>query len=368
MQYRAGVFATAENFQQTRTRIHAIVETVPAFLEEDVAAHFAGECCAGFFQLGFDERMAGFPQKRFAAVLFDPRFEITRRFNVVNDGGAGIARKHVGGEQHQLAIRENDVAAACNDAKTVAVAVEGEADFGVAFLQGGDQVFKVLRHRWIGMMVRKVAVDFTEQFFNGATETAEQCRCGCTSDTVAAIDGDFQRACELDAADNAFEILCGNVFFTIAAGAAGEAAGLRACAQRGDRFAGKCFAGQHDLDAVVLRRVVRAGEHGAGQRVEVVRGEIEHGRGNTADVDNIHAGGAQAGGQCRGQFGAGEAPVAADDDGVAAAFEQLGTDRAADDFNDFRCQRFADDAADVIGLEDFGWECGHVISSKSWPY
>ena len=136
-------------------------------------------------------------------------------------------------------------------------------------------------------MIREIAVDFAEEFLHRAAESAIEIGRGSAGDAVAAVDGDFHRSCELDAADDVFEIFGGDVFFAIAAGAAGKFAGLGACAQRRDGVTGKRFAGQHDLDAVVLRRVVRTGEHGARHGVEVVGGEVEHRRADAADVDDL---------------------------------------------------------------------------------
>ena len=64
------------NFEQPRAGVQAVVEAVPALLEEDVAAHLAGQRRAGLLQLGLDQRMAGFPHQRLAAVVADPAGEV----------------------------------------------------------------------------------------------------------------------------------------------------------------------------------------------------------------------------------------------------------------------------------------------------
>src|SRR3546814_20227768 len=55
----------------TLFRSNAIVETVPAFAEEEVAAHLAGQLGLGFLHLGLDQRMPGAPHDRAAAVAQD---------------------------------------------------------------------------------------------------------------------------------------------------------------------------------------------------------------------------------------------------------------------------------------------------------
>ena len=60
-----------------------------------------------------------------------------------------------------------------------------------------------------------------------------------------------------------------------------------------------------------------------------------------------------------GQIRAGQAAVAADDDVGLLARHGFGADGVADGFDDFRREGFADDAADVVGLEDFLGQTGH---------
>ena len=99
-----------QDLEQPRAGVEAVVEAVPALLEERVAAHLAGERRADFLHLALDQRVAGLPQQRHAAVARDPRLQVARRLDVVDDGRAGLAREHVGGEQHQLPVRVDDVA------------------------------------------------------------------------------------------------------------------------------------------------------------------------------------------------------------------------------------------------------------------
>jgi hypothetical protein len=194
-----GVVDLTEDFQQAGTGIEAVVEAVPAFLavaavvEEHVAAHLAGQCRAGFPDLGFDQRMAGFPDHRLAAARLNPGRQMAGGFDVVNDGGGRVLLQHFCGEQQQLAIRVDDVAVLSDHTEAVAVAVKGQADFGVAVLQCGNQVREVFRHRRVWMMVGEMAIDFAEQFLDFAADSfVKFLRIGA-SDPVAAIDGDLHR-------------------------------------------------------------------------------------------------------------------------------------------------------------------------------
>src|SRR5205085_7068301 len=70
-----GILLAGKDFQKAGPTIQGVVEAVPALLEEGVARHLAGEQRAGLLQLGLDERVAGLPDERPAAVLLAPRRE-----------------------------------------------------------------------------------------------------------------------------------------------------------------------------------------------------------------------------------------------------------------------------------------------------
>ena len=281
-------------FEHARAGIEAVVEAVPAFLEKDVAGHFAGEQCAGFLHLGLDETVAGLPQRGLAAACADPVEQVARGFHVEDDFGARVARQHVVGEQHQLAVGENDGAVLHHHAQAVAVAVEGQAEFGVAGFQARDQVGEVLRLRGVGVVIGEIAVDLAEHFFDLAAECAVQGASEGARHAVAAVDDELHRPRELDVGDDARMVFGGDVVFAIAACAAGEVALDQALAQLLDGVSGQCLATQHHLQAVIVGRVVATGDHDRAVRPELIGGEIGHRRGHHAEVDDADAGFADA--------------------------------------------------------------------------
>jgi hypothetical protein len=89
-----------------------------------------------------------------------------------------------------------------------------------------------------------------------------------------------------------------------------------------DRIERQRGAADDHLQAVVVWRVVAAGDRDAGVAAKFVGGEIgDRGR-HAADVDGVATGGADAVHQRAGQFRAGQAAVAADGDGFLALFER----------------------------------------------
>ena len=139
-------------------------------------------------------------------MLLDPRGEPAGAFDVVNDHAARDSGQHIGCEQHQLAVGIDDFSILGHHAEAVAVAVEGDADFSVGFLEGLDDVGQVFRLRRIRVMVREIAVDFAEQRDDLAAEALEQFRGNRAGHAVAAIHDDLHRAGQLDVADDFLDV------------------------------------------------------------------------------------------------------------------------------------------------------------------
>src|SRR3954468_9962581 len=85
LQHGARIPLPREHLEQARAAVEGIVEAVPAFLEEGVAGHLAGEQRAGLLQLRLDERVAGLPDERLAAMALDPGRKQARALHVVDD-------------------------------------------------------------------------------------------------------------------------------------------------------------------------------------------------------------------------------------------------------------------------------------------
>ena len=207
VQHRARIGARAQDLEQARRRVGGVVEAVPALAEEDVAAHLAGERRAELLHLRLDERVAGLPHHRLAAGGADERRELLRALDVEQDRRAAVALEHVAREEHQLAVGIDDRAVFRDDAEPVAVAVEREADLGVAELHDTDQLGEVLGLARIGMVVREVAVDLRVHLVHGAAERAQDAGRRRARDAVAGVDGDRHRPLEPAVAHDARRVL-----------------------------------------------------------------------------------------------------------------------------------------------------------------
>jgi hypothetical protein len=123
-------------------------------------------------------------------------------FDVVDDLAARNAAEHVGGEQHQLAVGEDDLAVLGDHAEAVAVAVEGQADLGV-----GVRSARITSCRfsgldgsgwWLGKVPSTSQNSSTTSQPIGGTGRGD-----AAGDAVAAVDDDLHRARQLYVADDA---------------------------------------------------------------------------------------------------------------------------------------------------------------------
>ncbi len=368
IQGRADIGLARQDFDQPGTGIEAVVEAVPALLEKNVAAHLPGEHRPGFLELGLEQGMAGLPEQRYAAVGAYPGEQVARRFDVENDRATRVPAQYISGEQHQLAIRPEDAAIRPDHAESVTVAVEGQADFGTRGLDARAQVTQVFRPRRVGMMVREVAVDVAVHGIHRAAQGAIESGGIGPGDAIAGIDDDAHGPGRLDVVDDALGVGCGDVVLPIAARAWNEIVRFDAPAQPLDGFAGQGCAGQDHFQAIVVRGVVRAGEHHSGLGRQMLRGEVAHGRGDLPEIDDMHARGAQTRYQRARQFRPGEPAVATDDDLRLTHVPGLGADGAPDRGNDLRRQRLADNAANIVGFEYLPGNQGHARSSIRRDY
>ena len=124
-------------------------------------------------------------------------WQLAGALHVVHDHRARVAFQHVGGEQHQQAVGEDDLAFLGHHAQAVAVAIEGQAQVGIEALDRLDQVLEVVRLAGIGMVVGEGAVDLAEQRDDLGADGLQQLRRDAAGHAVAGIHHHLQRAVEL---------------------------------------------------------------------------------------------------------------------------------------------------------------------------
>src|SRR5690606_18077231 len=124
----------------------------------------------GFPHFGLDQRMTGLPHQRLTTVLAYPWRQMTRAFDVIQDLRRWMAREHIFGKQHQLAVRIDNLPILGNNTKTVTITIKSQADFSIGLTQTLDQILQVFRMGRIRMVIREITIHFTEQFNDFTTE------------------------------------------------------------------------------------------------------------------------------------------------------------------------------------------------------
>ena len=298
--------------------------------------------------------MAGFVHHRDSAGRNNRGRQALRALNVKHDATAWHPAQHVAREQHHLAVGVDVGAILGDDAQPVTVAVKGQAQFGITGLQCGDQVVQILRLARVGVVVGEIAVHFAEQLGYLAANRAQNGRGRCARHAIAAIDNNLDRPRQLDVADDARLIRLHHIGrLAQATRFERPAFGLHGLAQVLDVVAINGATRQHHFEAVVVFGVVAA-SHLDAATAQRVGCEVQHGRGDHADIDDGDARVLQPGHQCLGQSGATQ-PAIAPHGNRGLPFGQRHrakrtTQAARDVFVDSRRHY----AADVVGFEDAG--------------
>ena len=158
-QRRQGFPRRRDGVEQPDGGIDAIVETVPAVGEENMAAHLAGQRRVHLRHSCLDDRVAGGRHHRRAAQPFDFIEQHLARLYVGQDRRTRIARQQVGRKNCQDLVAPDHATLAVDRAQAVAVAVETEADIGAMLLYGRFQLLEIGLDRRVGMMGGKCSVD-----------------------------------------------------------------------------------------------------------------------------------------------------------------------------------------------------------------
>ena len=291
--------------------------------------------------------MPGLPHAGFSAERRDAIEQGLARLDVGDDRRPGLGRQHRFCEDGEQLIAPDDAALAVHRPDPVAVAVEGDAEIEALVAHQRLEIREIGLVGRVRVMVGEAAVDLgVEQVVLAGQQGGQplgrgpgRAVAGIPADPVGGAVEPLEQAIDI-AVENA---LLGNGAFALLPVAGG---GHRAHLL--DVGAEKGVAAERHLEAVIVGRIVAAGDHDAAGDVELGGGEIEHRRRPEADLHHIHA----AFGEAADQRGLHErrafAAVAADRDARAAGAARERAEAAPERMGVVRPERFPDDPANVI--------------------
>src|SRR5512143_220453 len=99
--------------------------------------------------------------------------------------------EHSAPEQDHELIAPQDATFSVDDTEAIGVAIERDAQLGTEVRDGGDEIAEVLGNCWIGMVMRKAAVEFAVERHDVEPQLCVESGCRGAARSVAGIDDDL---------------------------------------------------------------------------------------------------------------------------------------------------------------------------------
>ncbi len=289
----------------------------------------ASSACSSFI-LALISEWPGLIHDAVAAEFGDLVVHHLRTFHFADERRAGLALQDFARIDQQQQVAIDDVALLVDSADAVGIAIEGQAKFGAGFADPGNQMGQICGDCRVGMMIRKMAVHLEEQLGGVDVELLENAMDYRAGGAVARVGHDFDAAIEMKLRCDLVDVRRHGV-----GGGQGSRAGFEIRVLDDvehflDGFAMQRARSANAFEAVVLRRIVAAGDHDGAVRIQVLRRVVKHGRGHGADVGDVASGGQETFDQRIAQARGTEAAIAPDIDiGAAALTAQIRAQPAA---------------------------------------
>jgi hypothetical protein len=296
--------------------------------------------------------MARAPHDRAAPRALDLIEQHLARLDVGDDGRPGMALQHVARQQHHELVAPQDLARPIDHAEPVGVTVEGEAEIELLAQHEVAQLLEILGHGWVGMVRGEGPVHPLIDDAVPPRQAAGEEGHGRPCRAVARIPAHLELAAAAVVGGQSLHIRLQHGRLARRSLADLERALGGDLSQPLDGRAMHGLVPQHHLEAVIVRRIVRAGHHHPAVGGQVEDGEIEHRRGPEPDAQDLQPGRCQSFDQRPFELGRAQPAVIADRDRAPAATLELGPIRAAQRRCIGREQGLSDQAADVVFAQD----------------
>ena len=347
-----------------RAGVDGVIKTKIPVTDEDMARHFAGKRRAKLLHPLFHMAVAGLPDLCRCAKGFNQAQRRLRRFDVEKNRRPGMAVSDIARQECRQQIARHLPPLGIDDADAITISVKTNPEIGFRCRHLAAQNLQRFRIDRIGMVVREGAVNVREQHLVCAIKPADERLGDRAAGAIAAIP-DHRQTRRRGAVGKPVDIGWLDVVICPAAAilfghaiAADHAKMLDVIAKKGQPA--------HDhLEAVMGWRVMAAGDLDGAATGKLMRGKIQHRRGTAANIKDICAAGNksihQRGGERRRRQ-----PAVAPHNNIMpkSAITLDGNEGQADGIGIRRCQRFIENAADVVGPQNGRVEAVAVHPSR----
>ena len=312
--------------------------------------------------------MSGAPHQRPAAEPRDLVEENLARLDIGDDGAPRMGGEHVGGEQDHELVAPQNPPPSVHHADAVAVAIERDAEVATLAPHRLLKLDQVLGHRGIGVVGRERAVDLLVQHDVAAGKPRAQHLHRAARRPVAGIPGHLEGPFAAVICGELLDIAIEHPIVFEAALAGGIVAGGGDLPEVSDVGAEEGRRPQHELETVVVGRIVRARDHDAAVGAARMHGVIKHRRRPEADAADGEPAPGQPVGDRGGECGRAQPAVIAEADLPAPASPDHRAEGAPDGQRIRRAQGLADDAANVVFAQHRGVEtmAAHELGPLGW--
>ena len=345
--------SATQRAQQPNRSVERVV--IPGMLvsEEDVAGKLAGEERFPSPHAGPHMRMAGRPEPRPPSEFRDMTKYGFAGLDVCQQGGSRRIGQDVRGEDTEQMVRRHDLSCAVHDAKPVPIPVEGNAQVETVGPYCRRELRQVLGFRGVRMVRREPAVDSAVQDVMLAGKASRKVLEERAGRTVPRIPCNPERASlagEPIRKGRGVRRPDTEVFHHAWPRVARE---RRRMGQLLDRLTEERCPAERELETVVLRRIVRSGNHYGPVGGQTMVGEMHHGRRADPDPYHVSAGFTESLDECALERGRGQPAITTHHDSARRALSR---------YPDCEClaerpcvgapQGLADDSANVVGPQD----------------
>ena len=209
-------------------------------------------------------------------------------------------------------------------------------------------------------MIGKSAIDFREEVNHITTDVAQQLWSNTAADTIATVDHYPERPLQRNIIDHPLAVGRPDVFAALRTGAVGESILFYPAPQALNSVARKRVAGDHDLEAIVLRGIVAARDRDRRTDAKMVGGEVGQWCRHHTDINHVTARDTNAAGQRSGHLRTRQTTISADDNRAVSRVQRFAADSSADRLDDRCRQRLTNDTADIVGFEDLWGQWRHI--------